>query len=158
MYWAARLSEGMTLRQIADSFFSQPETASVYSPTLSTREFVTAAYQNVFGRVADAGGLDYWVHTLDAGTISKGWFLYTFLQGATEGSTDDKIATNKETVALNFATAQGLSNSVWGRTALAGVNETPESVKVANDQIAEFAAIAANPATAELVVKLIGIV
>lgn len=157
MYWAARLAEGVPLQQIADSFFAQPETATVYSPTLSNREFVVAAYQTVFKRNPDDGGLAYWEKTLDDGAISRGWFLYSFLSGAVKESNDYKIATNKEKVAYDFALTQGLSNPGWGQTVMLGVDETAESVTAADQQIKAFAAAAADPATAELVVKLVGI-
>jgi hypothetical protein len=157
LYWAGRLAEGMQLQQIADSFFAQPETATVYSPTLNNREFVAAAYQTVFKRPGDEGGLNYWETTLNAGAISKGWFLYTFLSGAAKDSDDHKTATNKESVAFNFALTQGLSNTEWARTVMLGVDKSPESVTAADQQIKAFAAVAADAATAEFVVKLVGI-
>lgn len=156
-YWAGRLAAGMTLRQIADSFFAQPETASIYSPSLNNHDFVTAAYQNVFGRTPDTDGLNYWADTLSGGAISRGWFLYSFLYGASQASLDNKTVDNKVTVSSNFAMTKGLSNSEWGHTVLSGVNGTAESVTAANAQTATFAAMAADPATSELVVKLIGI-
>jgi hypothetical protein len=111
----------------------------------------------VFGRTPDTDGLNYWADTLSGGAISRGWFLYSFLYGASQASLDNKTVDNKVTVSSNFAMTKGLSNSEWGHTVLSGVNGTAESVTAANAQTATFAAMAADPATSELVVKLIGI-
>ena len=60
-YWASRLTEGMTLQDIAKSFFAQPETMATYPSDMPVTDFVTQVYHNVLGRAPDASGLNYWV-------------------------------------------------------------------------------------------------
>jgi hypothetical protein len=61
-------------------------------------------------------------------------------------------------VGAHFALTQGLNNAAWARTVEAGVNGTAASVTAANAQTDAFAAIAATPATSELVVQIVGLV
>lgn len=156
IYWGARLTDGMTLHQMAENFFGQPETRSLYPPTQSNSELVAAAYQNLFERAADEAGLAYWTAELNAGAVSRGVFLMDLADGAR--GADDTVLKNKEAVAAHFAMVHGLNNASWAKTVMDGVNATPASVTAANQQADAFAVTAAAPATTELVVKVVGIV
>jgi hypothetical protein len=46
-YWGSRLSDGMSLLDIAQSFFDQPETIAAYPSNMETTDFVTKVYNNV---------------------------------------------------------------------------------------------------------------
>ncbi|NRA49575.1 MAG: DUF4214 domain-containing protein, partial [Phaeodactylibacter sp.] len=48
-FWADKLAEGMSLQQIAEFFFDQPETRALYPDTSDTGAFVTQVYANVLG-------------------------------------------------------------------------------------------------------------
>ena len=43
-YWASRLVDGMSIQQVAKSFFAQAETVLEYANAKTTTEFVTLAY------------------------------------------------------------------------------------------------------------------
>ena len=160
-YWAAQFSGGMSLSQIAASFFVQPETVAAYPVGQSTQTFVNPVYQNVLGRQADTGGLNYWVGQLQSGAVAQNNFLLAIINGAlapTGGSTDAQYLTNKELVGGHFALTQGLSDPAWAKTVMAGVNATAASVTTANQVADSFAATAATASSPELVVKILGIV
>ena len=81
-YWHSQLlSQGdtrATLKKIAESFAVQPETSTAYpffaNPQQATSaeitSFITAQYQELFGRAPDAGGLAYWQNYLQTNLAS----------------------------------------------------------------------------------------
>lgn len=160
-YWASRLKEGMTLQQIAKSFFVQPETIAGYPPGQSTTDFVTKVYANVLGRDPDQGGLHYWIDSLQSGGVSKDEFMLAIVYGARAASgnpADAQYLANKNAVGRDFAVTEGLSNVAWAKTLMAGVDGTLASVQAAYETTDGFAATAATPNSSELVVQLIGVV
>ncbi|MFO1159364.1 MAG: DUF4214 domain-containing protein [Reyranellaceae bacterium] len=153
-YWTSQLHDGRPIQDIAKSFFKQPEPAALYPAALSDQDFVTAFYGNVFGRAPDASGLAYWTSQLQHGQ-ARDSFVLAFISGARGG--DLQTLTNKEMVSARFALTQGLTDSTWAKTVMAHVDSTAASVTAANAQTDGFAAIAANPATTELIVQIVGI-
>jgi hypothetical protein len=160
-YWGSRLSDGMGLQDIAQSFFDQPETIVAYPSTMSTTAFVTKVYNNVLNRAPDTPGLNYWIGELGNGHISKNSFLLAIINGAlapTGSAIDKQTLTNKELVGAHYAIAQGLNNSTnWAKDVMSGVNELDSSVTSANIKTDAYALIASNPATSDLIVKLVGV-
>lgn len=70
-YWVQFVSgtEG-SLSAAATAFAASPEFVERYGE-LTTEEFVTQLYPNVFGRPADARGLAFWVEDIDSGTRTR---------------------------------------------------------------------------------------
>ncbi|HTO85342.1 MAG TPA: hypothetical protein VMQ73_24190, partial [Methylomirabilota bacterium] len=64
---------------------------------------------------------------------------------------------NKYAVGAYFALTQGLSDGNWARAVMNGVEATAASVTNAVHATDNYAAIAANPATSEFVVHLVGV-
>lgn len=121
-YWASQFSEGMSLPQIAASFFVQPETIAQYPPGMSTQTFVAEVYQNVLGRSPDAAGLSYWMNQLDSGAVSKPIFILAIINGAqasTGNPADALYLSNKALVGTHFALANGLSNVTQAHAVMA---------------------------------------
>ena len=159
-YWASQLSLGMSLPQIAASFFVQPETLAAYPVGQATTAFVNAVYQNVLGRESDVAGLNYWVGEIQNGHIAKDIFLLAIINGAlapSGGTTDAQYLLNKAAVGLHYALTQGLNNATWARTVMAGVDSTTASVTTANQLTDTFAASAATANSSELVIQILGI-
>ncbi len=158
-YWGARLADGMALKDIAKSFFVQPEAAAFYPPTQTTPAFVTTVYDNVLGRGPDDAGLAYWTAELQSGRVSKDGFLLDLISGAKAfaGSADALTLANKQAVGGHFALSQGLSDVEWSKTVMAGVSSAPSSVASANMATDNFAAMAASGSTSELVIQIVGI-
>ncbi len=155
-YWGSQLSNGMSLNNIAASFFVQPEAVAAYPVGQSTPTFVNQVYNNVLGRQADTAGLNYWVGQLQSGSVGKNSFLLAIVNGVI--GADVQYLANKEAVGAHFALAQGLSDATWAKTVMSGVNGTAASVTAANTQTDGFAATAATAAGTELVVKILGII
>ena len=155
-YWGGQLKDGVPLGDIAASFFVQPEAAAAYPAGQPTGTFVNAVYNNVLGRSADTAGLDYWSGQLGSGGVGKNNFLLALISGAI--GPDLTYLGNKVAVGSRFALNQGLSNSAWAKTVMAGVNGTSASVTAADALTDGFAATAASAGGAELVVRVLGIV
>ena len=160
-YWGSRLSDGMSLQDIANSFFVQPETVAAYPTTMATSDFVTRVYNNVLSRAPDTGGLKYWVSELDTGKISKDSFLLAIINGAqasTGSAIDRQTLANKETVGEHYAIFDGLNNSsLWAKDVMSGVTDQLSTITSANAKADAYALTAANPLTSDLMVKLVGI-
>lgn len=159
-YWASRLYEGMSLSQIAKSFFVQPETLAAFPASMTTTQFVTQVYANALGRAPDAPGLAYWVHDLETGNQTRDGFMLAMIYGArasTGSPVDAQYLANKGEVGKYFALAQGLGDVQWAKEAMIVVNETPQSVIYAKHLIDDFAARAATPEEAHLLLPFVGL-
>jgi len=88
-YWIGRVKTGMTLDQIADSFYAAAigfGSLTGYSEGMSDAEFVLIIYKNVLGRTGinapPAEDVQYWAGQLATGAGSKGQLLATMLGSA----------------------------------------------------------------------------
>ena len=156
-YWGSRLKDGMSLGDIAKSFFTQPEMTATYSSAQSSPEFFTRVYENVLGRAPDTPGLAYWTDELDTGPISRDVSLLAVISGA-RGTPDAQYLLNKEVVGAYFALSQGLSDLIWAKTVMDYVDGTASSVTFAKALTDVFAYSASTPTQSELVVKILGVV
>lgn len=59
-YWTAELNSGRSFNDVIDTVFSLPVVKAIYPDSMSDAAFLTAVYNNVFGRQPDAEGLAYW--------------------------------------------------------------------------------------------------
>jgi secreted trypsin-like serine protease len=73
-YWVRKRWSGAGPVSIANHFTASSEFRGKYG-SLSTNDFVTRIYQNVFDRDPDPGGRAYWVKKLDGGA-GRGQMLY----------------------------------------------------------------------------------
>lgn len=159
-YWVARSGEGMSLADIAKSFFNSAEAVAHRPVTHGAGELVTAAYQDVLGRAPDAAGLAYWTAEVQSGRMADYKLPLALVLGAlASGSTsaDAQFVANQVTVGAHFALDQGLGNLTQAHAVAAATNSTAASVAAANQLTDSYAAAAAAADTAELVVKLVGI-
>ncbi len=121
-YWITRVRDGMTLEQVADSFYAVAVVYSDltdYSATMNHAEFVRIIYANALGRTGihappDAD-VQYWANLLDSRQSSRGQLLLTMLEAArtfaghpTWGWVAQWLD-NKVDVARFFAIEQGLN-------------------------------------------------
>ena len=134
-YWGGRLYDGMTLPEIARSFFVQPETVAAYPSTMPTQTFVTTVYNNVLSRAPDTEGQDYWVREIDTGSVSRDVFLLAIINGAkasTGSTTDRQTLANKVSVGNHFAFDSGLNNTTWGIDVMDSVTHLASTFTDAN--------------------------
>jgi hypothetical protein len=159
-YWVARFGEGMSLTDIAKSFYNSPEAIAHRPVTHGAGELVTAAYQDVLGRTPDAAGLAYWTAEVQSGHIAEYKLPLALVLGALAsgaGSADAQFVANQLAIGAHFALDQGLNNVAQARAVAAFADSTAASVAAANHLTDAYAAAAASADTAELVVKLVGI-
>lgn len=144
-YWASRLVDGMTLQEIARSFFVQPETLAAYPPGMTTTAFVTQVYANALGRTPDAAGLTYWVNDLDIGVQTRDAFMLAIIYGAraeTGSPADAAYLRNKGTVGEYFAFTKGLGDTAWANQAMDGVTADMATVGTAEALVDGFVHLA----------------
>ena len=96
-YWVE--SSGLSLEDIATSFFDQEETKEKYPEGYSTVDFIISIYTNLFQRSPDSAGSDYWIGELDSGSISKSVFILAVVNGAV--GDDATILETKTEIALS---------------------------------------------------------
>ena len=99
-YWVN--DSGLSLEQIARSFFDQPETQEKYYPTgtLYLYDFIEEVYINLFDRLPDSAGKEYWADDIMAGGIDRAAvFILAAINGA-QGN-DAVIIANKTKVAFD---------------------------------------------------------
>ncbi|MDD4505233.1 MAG: DUF4214 domain-containing protein [Sulfurospirillaceae bacterium] len=128
-YWVN--TSGLTIENIAKSFFDQAETQTLYPEGTTDTAFVTSVYTNLFNRAPDAAGLAYWVADLAAGT-SRSVMIEAMKNGAQ--GTDATIIANKATVALAYA-ASGLEGSDFS---LASVTADSTTVSAALGNVSDL--------------------
>jgi len=134
-YWV--YDSGLTLEEVAESFFDQPETQALYPSGTSTDAFITAVYQNLFKREPDSAGLEYWRTELDSGRIPRGRFILAVINGAL--GKDREILENKTEVGQYFA-LRNLTDMNFAKRVMQNVDDTDESVVQAEKMIDDFVA------------------
>ncbi len=121
-YW---LGSGLSIEEIAKSFFDQEETQEKYPAEYSNEDFIIEVYRNLFDRDPDDAGLDYWIEELESGRVTRDYFILTVMNGA-KGD-DEKILDNKTEVGLAFA-HDGRNDADEAHKVLEGVTADPASV------------------------------
>jgi len=79
-YWIHHIDAGESLRDAAAYFASSPEFLNTYGP-LDNQHYAAQLYSNVLHRAPDAGGLQFWVDSLDHG-MSRAEVLVGFSESA----------------------------------------------------------------------------
>ncbi|NML61479.1 DUF4214 domain-containing protein [Massilia sp. RP-1-19] len=113
-FWIDAARKGASLRVIAEGFMASPEFAALYGSG-DTQSFLVRVYKNVLHREPDAGGLDWWMGTLAAGTARV-----DVLVGFSD-SGENKLNVSPDFVAgLDFAPYRKLTDHVAVRTNIFG--------------------------------------
>ncbi len=131
-YWLD--DSGLSSEQITMSFFDQEETQEKYPSGTATSLFVETVYANLFNRVPDDTGLEYWIAELDSGRISRSVFILAVINGAL--GDDAVILNNKMEVGLYFA-QKGLNDAQLAKDVMKNINADPKSVDQAKEMIDE---------------------
>lgn len=144
-YWVGQVgNKHLTVNQVAQSFFDQPETTAKYPQGTSNSAFITTIYQNVLNRNPDQAGLNYWVGELDRGAFGRHQAIMAIINGAkaaTGSQTDAAILANKDQVGEYFAASPlgALSDSskllLYAKNVMSSIDSNPESVTAAKTYI-----------------------
>ncbi len=129
-YWAE--DSGLTLDEIAMSFFDQPETQAAYPDTLANDLFVETIYRNLFNREGDAGGITYWSEQLQNGAVGRSTMILAFINGA-QGE-DALILEHKTGASLYYADC-GLNNPGLAHEAVQNIVVEVDSLQEAKNRI-----------------------
>jgi Ca2+-binding RTX toxin-like protein len=142
-FWLNRAtSANQTIAQITAAFGTSSEYTNLYSGQGDTQR-VNAIYQNLFGREAEVGGLQFWAGELANGRRSISDIAKAIADSA-QGTDLTKI-NNKVSVATDFTTALDTTAEILGysgataaslaRTFMSTVSETQASVDAAKAAI-----------------------
>jgi len=161
-YWASRLGDGLSLKDIAESFFTSAEANGIRPPGQTLTEMVSHAYSDVFDRAADVDGLSYWVGQLQTGQLQVEHFALVFVQGAHAGGHDAEILENKQHLGAHYALEHGLTDVAHAAAVMDAFDGQSHGGTLADFSSAfalveNYAAAAALPDNGELVVKLVGV-
>lgn len=79
-YWSNMLSNGGSLRELANGIINADEFAKLFGnpKSMSDTAFVQVLYKNVLDREGEMGGVNYWLDTLASGTNSRADVLVGF--------------------------------------------------------------------------------
>ena len=149
-YWFGRLQDGMTMPQIAASFFVQPESQAAYPNADDNAFLVRTAYDNLLQRSPDAEGEAYWVAALDNGDVSRAEFMLAIINGAkadTGSPEDARVIGQKGDIGIDYAVTEKLNDVEDAREAMELYDRDDDvaSLQRAFDLIDRFAAEAAGP-------------
>lgn len=89
-----------TLAGVCVGWFSSSEYTTAYPATMTTTQYVSAVYNNVFARAPDSAGLAYWVDRLDTNTITRQAMIVEF-------SESPEFATRTDAAITAFQQAAG---------------------------------------------------
>ncbi|MEM1428726.1 MAG: DUF4214 domain-containing protein [Pseudomonadota bacterium] len=112
-YWGTRLNDGMSLPEIAASFFVQPESKAAFPNPDNNAALVDAAYWNLLERAPDAAGRQYWIDALAAGDVSRPEFMLALINGARanpDATQDVRTVEAKADIGIYYAVTNGLSD------------------------------------------------
>lgn len=99
---------------------------------LTSPQIVEQIYQNMFGRSAEAAGLNFWAAKIQSGEITLAKAVWTILSGVTAGSSDDTAVNSKVTWAEAFTAklaADAAANVAYNATTLASVKAQMLTIK-----------------------------
>jgi len=132
-YWVNQSQ--LSLENIAMSFFEQPETKALYPDGYGEYDFILAIYKNLFKRIPDSAGSDYWQNELSTGTVSKSVFILAVVNGAKDD--DATILENKTQVGLKFV-ASGSNDKVMAKSVMENVTSNHQTVSDSFNKISKM--------------------
>ncbi|MGJ8602520.1 MAG: DUF4214 domain-containing protein [Marivita sp.] len=157
-FWATAFQKNnFSFEDIADLFFTQPETTALYAD-MSDGDFVTAVYNNVLGRDPDLDGFRFWTTQLADGGSTESGFILDLLAGAraTTGSLADvAYIENKTDIGLYFAVIQGQSDLEAANAVMDAFNGTVGSLSTAQ-ALADAAFAEAQSGSTDLLLPVVG--
>ena len=164
LFWATSLANGVSLAEIAELFFEQPETQEKMPADLTAPAFVDLAYQNFLERAPDEAGKTFWVSNLEAGNVSRPEFMLALIEGARAdtGSPDDvRTIEDKGDIGVSFALINGLNNVAAAEEVMAAYDDDDRDGGLAKAQmlIAETVAdVNGADGTTEFTFQLAGVI
>ena len=112
-YWfSAATANGLSAT--LGTIFSLDVVKAIYPATMTSAQFVTAIYGNVFNKTPDTEGLNYWKSFIDQGTLNRGELVLLMINtglSTPEGTSGRDVIWNKFVYATS-STEMQLTNGV----------------------------------------------
>ncbi len=77
-FWMEQAAGDWSMERIAHFFATSDEFVSTYGQQVTTGDFVRLIYRNLFNRVPDAPGFEFWTSQIDAGAFDRGSVMLYF--------------------------------------------------------------------------------
>ena len=171
LFWANALTSGVSIEQIAELFFDQPETRALYPDPDNTTGFVEAVYGNVLGRQIDQAGFDFWVGVLSTGAISRAKFVLEIIRGAkadpppgastefrAQKSEDVKYLSDKADLGIYFSAILGMSDVPSAIATMGLFDGSAQSLAASKAEIDRLFEEASSLSGGEFLVTVVGVV
>ena len=142
---------------MATLFIDQDETREVYAAGTSNEDFARSVYNNVLGRTPDQEGFDFWVKTLDDGSVARDQFILEVLRGVNEGTDDRAFLDSKVDLGAYFAVHKGMSGVENASAVMALFDGTAAGLDAAVDAIDLFYEAASDADAGEFLMPLVGV-
>lgn len=142
-FWLDAINNGgLSLANVHAAFVNSDEYNAQYEG-MTVSEKVAAVYENVLGRVADEGGLDFWVNAINNGLITEDQLIEGLLSGLS--ANDAAIISNKIVVANYYTSAKGdayvEASKAESADILKDVDATVASVSIALNEVASVTGV-----------------
>ena len=172
-FWASKFAEGLSIADMAASFFTQQETQETYAGVMDdagnltdVSAFVTAVYQNVLGRQADDAGFNFWVDVLEnSADVTPPNFILAIIQGAKfpadpvpQSYVDQAYLEDKADIGAYFAVIKGMSEVGNASTAMQLFDGSEDSLLAAKNAIDAFHIAATGPTDGAFLMPLVGVI
>ena len=110
-YWMSDYASGRSLLDMAHDFAASPEAHALYPYLAGTStdpgNFITNIYQNLFNRVPDTAGYNYWLNQLSSGALTAPDMIITVINGALAPTGDPSDATTIQNKVHDALVASG---------------------------------------------------
>jgi len=104
-YWANALAQnGDNVQVISDSFATSPEAQNLYPSSTSVNEVISDMFENLFNRVVDPTGLQFWANAYNTYHMSYGQLAYDILQAGISANNSDTQTIDNRVQAANVFT------------------------------------------------------
>lgn len=142
-FWLDAINNGgLSLANVHASFVQSAEYNAQYEG-MTVAQKVAAVYENVLGRVADEGGLEFWTNAITTGVITEDQLIEGLLSGLS--ANDAAIISNKIVVANYYTSAKGdayvEASKAESAAILVNVDETVASVSTALTSVASVTGV-----------------
>jgi hypothetical protein len=140
-YWTGQLSSGTPFSKVISTIFSLDIVKAIYPDSLPDNAFLTQIYINIFNKVPDTAGINYWIGKLALGAQRSALVLDMINAGVgtPDGTPGKEFILNRlaaSEYAINVQAAQNVSiNTNTLKIIMSFVNEDPNSINIANSAI-----------------------
>jgi hypothetical protein len=133
-------AEEFALTKISSQMATSPEYIALYPAELLNVTFLENVYLNLFDRIIDEGGKEFWLKHLNAGTMSKDTAIVNLIAGAKantspQGLSDKAFLANKTTISLYFVEVIESNDLKLATLAFKKITSDPATIQPVKDEL-----------------------